>query len=67
MLENELFHYYSLEFLRLIPTISILKGFLAHLIHILKIFLLIFLNIFKAEIYMQCLPQSDCLISLITV
>lgn len=47
MLENELFHYYSLKFLRLTYAISILRGFLAHLIHILKIFLLISLNIFK--------------------
>lgn len=48
MLENELFHHYSLEILRLTLTILILRGFLAHLIHILKIFLLISLNIFKA-------------------
>lgn len=48
MLENEPFHYYSLEFLRLVLHISVLSGFLAHLIHILKIFQLNSLNIFNA-------------------
>lgn len=58
MLENELFHYYSLEFLRLTLTISILRGFLAHLIHILKIFLLISLKFLKAKYIFSASPNQ---------